>query len=69
MPEKKLIAKLMGTDGNVFAIVGLTSQYLKRAGRADLAHQLTHDLLHMGSYEEAIARCVRDLESAGYTVQ
>ena len=39
MPKTNLTVKLIGEDGNAFAIMGAVSKALKRAGYFDLASQ------------------------------
>jgi hypothetical protein len=34
------VARLIGTDGNVFALLGVTGKYLDRANRRDLSKKL-----------------------------
>lgn len=47
--------KLIGTDGNVFALAGCVSKALKKAGQADKAKEFTSKLFKCGSYDEALA--------------
>ena len=39
MPKTELTVKLIGKDGNAFAIMGAVSKALKKAGYRDLASQ------------------------------
>jgi hypothetical protein len=47
--------KLVGTNGNVFALLGKCTQALKRAGQADAAKELVAKVTSCGSYGEALA--------------
>lgn len=46
--------KLVGTDGNVFALAGLVSRTLKRAGQREKAKEFTEKLFQCKSYDEAL---------------
>ena len=46
--------KLVGTDGNVFALAGRVSLALKKAGQPDKAHEFQSKLFQCGSYDEAL---------------
>ena len=58
MPEevakKKPIVKLTGTDGNVFALLGLCTGALRRAGQPDEAKALATAVMSSASYSEAL---------------
>ena len=45
---------LIGTDGNIFALVGRARQALKTGGREDLIEPMTEEVFASKSYEEAI---------------
>ena len=67
------IAQLSGTDGNIFAIIGLTNRYLKTAIREGEFTKEDLDKFNgaihsSGSYDEALSKCMKVLESAGYEV-
>jgi len=51
----KPICKLIGTDGNVFALGGRVSQALKKAGEKEKAKEFSQKLFRCGSYDEALA--------------
>jgi hypothetical protein len=51
---EKPICKLVGTDGNVFSIIGNVSRVLKRAGQADKAKEFTEKAFKAGSYDEVL---------------
>jgi len=46
--------KLIGTDGNVFALAGLVVQCLKRAGSTEKATEFANRLIECESYNEAL---------------
>ena len=56
--ENNIVAKpkckLTGTDGNVFALAGLVSKTLKRAGMYEQAKEFQAKLFQTGSYDEAL---------------
>ena len=46
--------ELIGTDGNVFAIIGKVSHTLKRAGQREQAQEFTDKAMKCGSYDEVL---------------
>jgi len=54
MSVKKPKCKLVGTDGNVFALAGVVSRCLKKAGQPEKATEFTSKLFQCGSYDEAL---------------
>jgi hypothetical protein len=46
--------KLVGTDGNVFALGGRVMSALRKAGQADKATEFSKKLFQCGSYDEAL---------------
>lgn len=46
---------LIGADGNIFALVGIASQTLRRDGMADQATEMCDRVTASGSYTEALA--------------
>lgn len=46
--------RLNGTDGNVFALLGVCTKALKRAGHVDGAKELSDKVFASASYDEAI---------------
>ena len=46
--------KLSGTNGNVFALLGLCMKALKRAGQPEKAKELGKEVQSCGSYDEAL---------------
>lgn len=51
----KPFVQLSGTDGNVFALLGLCTRALKNAGQPERAKELVDRITECGSYAEAIA--------------
>jgi hypothetical protein len=49
--------KLVGTDGNIFAVVGRCKQALERAGQLEKAKELVRRAFKATSYHEALAIC------------
>ena len=54
IPAPKPACKLVGTDGNVFALAGRVSKALKQAGQAEQAKEFQGKLFQCGSYDEAL---------------
>ena len=52
--ENKPRCRLVGTDGNVFALAGRVTRALKEAGQGDKAKEFTTKLFQCGSYDEAL---------------
>ena len=50
----KPYCKLIGTDGNVFALAGKVTSALKKAGYPDKAKEFSSKLCQCGSYDEAL---------------
>lgn len=55
-PQEKMKPKcpLIGTDSNIFALMGLASKTLKRNGMADEAKEMCSKVTSSGSYAEAL---------------
>lgn len=53
-PKTDLEVTLVGEDGNIFNLVGLTSKELKRNGYREYAQELNARLHEQKSYEEAL---------------
>jgi hypothetical protein len=47
--------KMVGEDGNVFAIIGRVRRALRRAGRSDLAQEFTARATASSSYDAVLA--------------
>ncbi len=45
---------LIGTDGNIFLLVGIAAKTLKRNGLSEEASEMTDKVFASGSYEEAL---------------
>lgn len=56
MPHKPP-CKLIGTDGNVFSIIGRVKQALKKAGQEDQAREFVEKAFQVRSYNEVLALC------------
>ncbi len=50
--------KLVGTDGNVFAIIGKVSDTLKRAKLNDKAEEFIKKAFQSASYDEVLSLCL-----------
>jgi len=48
---------LVGTDGNVFAIIGRVKQVLKQAGQETRASEFVERAFAAGSYDAVLALC------------
>lgn len=53
--ETKPTVKLLGEDGNVFAIIGRVSRALKKAGLSEQAKAFTTKAFKCASYQEVLA--------------
>jgi hypothetical protein len=53
MAEKPVV-KLVGTDGNIFALVGKASAALKKAGMSEDAKKMEDEVFNSGSYFQAL---------------
>lgn len=51
----KPVVKLVGTDGNVFSVIGTVSASLKKEGRPELAKEFVTKALASHSYYEVLA--------------
>lgn len=49
--------KLVGTDGNVFSIIGRVSQALQRAGQRDKATEFQKRAFESHSYDAVLTLC------------
>lgn len=54
MESKKVVVKLTGTDGNVFAIIGAVSKALVSKGFRKEADEFRSKAFGCGSYDEVI---------------
>ena len=65
-PEEKqsgIPCVLVGTDGNIYALLGRARQALRRSGRPDLVEPMTKEVLASKSYEEAIGHICEYVEA------
>ena len=51
---RKPRCKLVGEDGNIFAILGRVRQALKESGQPEQADEVTERVTQAGSYQEAL---------------
>ena len=54
MSDKKPNCKLIGTDGNVFSIIGKVSATLKKAGKSTEAKEFTDKAFKADSYNAVL---------------
>jgi hypothetical protein len=54
--------KLVGTDGNVFAIIGKVSRTLKETGLKEQAKEFTEKAFASHSYDEVLCLCMEYVE-------
>ena len=59
---EKPTCKLLGTDGNVFAIIGTVSKCLKRAGQPIAAKAFADRAMSCGSYDAVLQLCFEYVE-------
>jgi hypothetical protein len=58
----KPVCKLLGEEGNVFAIIGRVSATLKRAGLEEQANEFRDKAFNAGSYDEVIQLAMKYTE-------
>lgn len=58
----EVTVKLVGEDGNVFNIVGLTTRALKRAGHPEAAKAFSDQAFECSSYDEVLQLVMRTVE-------
>jgi len=61
MPKTDIKVKLVGNDGNAFAILGAVSKALKRAGKDDLAKEFTKEAMS-GDYDHLLQTAMEYVE-------
>jgi hypothetical protein len=54
-PPPKPKVKLIGADGNVFAVIGAVRRALKNAGQVERAKEFVARAYHAQCYEEVLA--------------
>jgi len=55
-PKTDIRVRLVGEDGNIFAILGRVRQALRRGGHPELVPEVTAAVMSSRSYAEALAR-------------
>jgi len=55
MSNEKPECEIIGTDGNVFAIIGRVSRTLKQAGQPERAKEFTDRAFQTQNYDEVLA--------------
>lgn len=55
--QEKPVCKLVGTNGNVFAIIGTVSLVLERAGKGKEATEFRKKAFQSHSYDEVLQLC------------
>ena len=58
----KPVCKLIGTDGNVFSIIGRVSRELRKAGLDKQADDFQHHALRCPSYSDVLVLCEKYVE-------
>ena len=61
MPKTDIHVKLIGTDGNAFAILGKVKQALVQAGHVELAEQFIKEVT-AGDYDHLLQICLEYVE-------
>ena len=56
--------KLVGTDGNLFAVVGRCKQALEHAGQSREAKELIRRAFKAMSYDEALGICLEYVDAS-----
>ncbi len=57
--KTKVVVKLVGTDGNVFSIIGKVSRALERGGYPELAKEYREKCFNAKSYDEVLQWTLR----------
>lgn len=52
--DKKPVCRLVGTDGNVFSIIGSVSSALRRSGQVERAQEFVKRATSSKSYDEVL---------------
>jgi hypothetical protein len=60
--QPKPICKLIGTDGNVFSIIGRVRDALRKAGQEDRASEFVEKAFGAGSYDGVLQLCLEYVE-------
>jgi len=56
--EPKPVCRLVGTDGNVFAIIGRVQRALRAAGQPERANEFVRKAFQAKSHDEVLALCM-----------
>jgi len=56
------LCRLIGTDGNVFSIIGRVRRALEHDGQPDRAREFVKRVFASKSYDEALALCLEYVE-------
>ena len=62
MSPCKPVCKLVGTDGNVFSVIGRVRTTLRQAGMDEKAREFTDRAFKAGSYDEVLRLCMEVVE-------
>lgn len=57
-PESLPVCRLVGTDGNVFAIIGRVQRTLRAAGQPERAEAFVSRAVQAKSYDEVLGLCL-----------
>jgi hypothetical protein len=61
MPKTAIKVKLVGTDGNAFALMGKVSAALRKGGHADLIPEFRKEAMS-GDYNHLLSTCCEYVE-------
>ena len=64
MADSKPKVRLTGTDGNVFALAGLVTKALRKAGQPEKAKEFSGKVFSCGSYDEALSLMQQYVEAS-----
>ena len=60
-PKTKIRVKLVGTDGNAFAIIGRVKKALRQGGHPELAEEFQSEAMS-GDYDNLLQTCFKYVE-------
>jgi hypothetical protein len=60
---------LVGQDGNVFNLLSICVNALRKAGQSEESQELQKRVFGCGSYDEALATMLEYVEEAGYDTE
>ena len=55
--KTKVVVRLVGTDGNVFSVIGKVSRALEKGGYSELAKEFRERCFKAKSYDEVLQLC------------